>query len=121
MAQLGLTDDYLRFAVAINLYTREDAIVAAHAMPDGRTAALYKFVNLTMRVPERQQLGAPGGVSANLERCLPYIKLLDEALRTLPDRFVVTAGQVHRGVKYVYPSPQDHDPVRYFASGHTLF
>ena len=77
MAQLGLTEDYLPFAVAVHLYSLE--LIGANA--DG---SVYKVVNRTMRAPERQDLAAPGGVSADLECCLPYIKFLDEALARLP-------------------------------------
>jgi len=58
---------------------------------------------------------AAGGsdVSPELEACLPYIKLLDTALKALPARFHFK-GRVQRGVKHAFPSPDHHDPVSYF-------
>ena len=66
MAQLGLTEDYLPFAVAVHLYSLELIGANADGSPN-RDCSVYKVVNRTMRAPERQDLAAPGGVSADLE------------------------------------------------------
>jgi len=114
MAALGLPDSFLPFAVAIYLYTLE----TIGLLP----GSVYKVVNGSMRVRERN---GPGGIGADLENCLPYIKFLDEALRRLPDQFIVR-GKVRRGVKWVYPSPAitgdlRHDPDSYFRPGNELY
>ena len=44
------------------------------------------------------------------------IKYLDTALEEAPAKFEFS-GRCQRGVKYVYPSPEDHDPERHFFAG----
>jgi hypothetical protein len=71
--------------------------------------------------PSRRLKGAAPGadLSPALRACAPYIKLLDEALVQLPAGFVFR-GRVQRGVKWVYPRPDTHDPEAYFAPGAVL-
>jgi hypothetical protein len=111
MERLGLPEDFLQFALAIYVYTLEDP-------------AIYKIVNKAMFEPSRRVKGAPSGPSGSdlsneLSACAPYIKFLDEALRRLPARFRFR-GRVQRGVKWVYPSPDNHDPESYFRPGAIL-
>ena len=96
----------LDYAVAIHLYTL--------AVP-----AIFSIVNAAMFNPSRRTLAAAAGaadISAELEACMPYIKFLDTALEALPPAYVF-AGEVRRGVQWVYQSPDRHDPGRYFAIG----
>ena len=51
---------------------------------------------------------------------MPYIKYLDRALTLLPEKFHY-AGHCQRGVQYVFPSSEDHDPVKHFPTGKHLF
>ena len=56
----------------------------------------------------------PGdAMSAQLVTVMAYVKFLDEALARLPARFHYE-GEVERGVRWVYPSPDEHDPVKHF-------
>ena len=57
---------------------------------------------------------------AELSACLPFMKFLDTALTSLPAAYKYQ-GNCMRGVKYVYPSPADHDPETYFPSGTEFF
>ena len=94
----------LDFAIAIHLYTLADP-------------AVHKVINKAMFNPTRRQSGggaaaAPGGaggVSAELTKCLPFIRFLDAALEALPAAYLYR-GRVRRGVQWCYPSPERHDP-----------
>ena len=98
----------LDFAIAIYLYTL--------ARP-----SLYSVINKVMFNPARRTPGAAGaaGVSDDLRACMPYIKFLDAALEALPPAYVFR-GELRRGVRWVYPSPDNHDPKRHFAVGGTI-
>ena len=98
----------MRFALAIYVYTLDDPMI-------------YSVINRVMFDPARGVKGAAHGndLSPGLLACAPYIKLLDEALARLPAAFVFR-GRVQRGVKWVYPRPDAHDPVRHFAPGAEL-
>ena len=95
----------MRFALAIYVYTLDDPMI-------------YSVINRVMFDPARGVKGAAHGndLSPGLLACAPYIKLLDEALARLPAAFVFR-GRVQRGVKWVYPRPDAHDPERHFAPG----
>ena len=103
LGRLGLAADFMRFALAIYLYTLE-------------APAIYRVVNRVMFDPPRRlKKAAPSNeLSPALRACAPYIKLLDEALARLPAAFVFR-GRGQRGVRWVYPDPEAHDPERYFA------
>ena len=105
LGKLGLALDFMRFALAIYVYTLDDPMI-------------YTVINRVMFDPARGVKGAAPGkdLSPGLRACAPYIKLLDEALARLPAAFVFR-GRVQRGVKWVYPRPDAHDPERYFAPG----
>ena len=96
----------LDWAVAIYVYTLGDPKV-------------FKVVNREMFNSERRKPGMSGGVSDGLRACLPYIRFLIDALKALPASYVFQ-GVVFRGVKHVYPSIQNHDPVRHFSVGKRL-
>ena len=100
----------LDYAVAIYLYTL--------AYP-----AVFSVVDAAMFNPSRRVVtGAPAGaaaISVELRACMRYIKFLDAALEALPPAYVFV-GEVRRGVQWVYPSPERHDPKSYFAPGATL-
>jgi hypothetical protein len=108
LSSLKLPADFMRFALAIYAYTLEDP-------------AIYRVINRVMFDPARGVKGAAPGkdLSPALRACAPYIKLLDEALARLPAAFVFS-GRVQRGVKWVYPRPEAHNPERYFARGAEL-
>jgi hypothetical protein len=91
------------FAIAIYVYTLNDP-------------AVYAVVNREMFNKTRRNPGAFSGTSASLRACLPYIKFLDEALEALPDCYVFQ-GEVRRGAKWVYSSPDEHDPASHFPEG----
>jgi hypothetical protein len=108
LGKLGLALDFMRFALAIYVYTLDDPMI-------------YTVINRVMFDPARRLKGAAPGkdLSPALLACAPYIKLLDEALARLPAAFVFR-GRVQRGVKWVYPRPDAHGPERYFAPGTKL-
>ena len=94
----------LDYAVAIHVYTLANPSV-------------YRVVNQAMFNPSRRKPGTAGTtVSNELHACLPYIKFLDAALEALPPAYVFK-GEVRRGVPYVYPSPEKHDPAQHFRAG----
>ena len=62
----------------------------------------------------RDRRGASGAGSPDLLAVMPYARFLDEALQRLPASFHYK-GDVERGVRWVYPSPDKHDPKRHFA------
>ena len=96
----------LDFAIAIHVYTLEDPHV-------------YGVVNRAMFNPARRQPGTPTTASGELLACMPFIKFLDAALEALPPSYVFR-GRVRRGVKWVFPSPEHHDPEAYFTPGTKL-
>ena len=99
------TDYPVDHALAIWVYTLE-------------AVSVYKVINGYAHASDRSN--GPGGVSAGFAACLPCIKYLDRALTLLPAKFHY-AGQCQRGVQYVFPSSQDHDPVKHFPTGKHLF
>jgi hypothetical protein len=108
LGKLGLPSGFMRFALAIFGYTLDDPMI-------------YSVINRVMFDPARGMKGAAPGkdLSPGLRACAPYIKLLDEALAQLPSAFVFR-GRVQRGVKWVYPRPDAHDPALHFALGAVL-
>ena len=102
-------------ALTIHAYTTE-------ADAAGLPLRLYDVVNSAMRSPTRGD--GPGGISAELRACMPYIKLLWVALESLPPAFHFS-GKTFRGVQWAFPTPMhheppqvgDHDPERYFFRG----
>jgi hypothetical protein len=102
---LDLTKFLLDFAMSIYAYTLE-------------VPSVYSIVNGQMFDPNRSE--GPGGVSAGLRACLPYIKYLSVSLESLPEEFRF-AGRCYRGIKWTFPSPQDHDPESYFHVGRQFF
>eukprot|EP00300_Choanocystis_sp_HF-7_P016121 c19301_g2_i1.p2 GENE.c19301_g2_i1~~c19301_g2_i1.p2 ORF type:complete len:159 (+),score=24.50 c19301_g2_i1:669-1145(+) len=64
--------------------------------------------------------GTNNQLSDGLRACLPYIKFLDTALVQLGEQFQ-HRGPCYRGVKWVYPNLQNHDPVRHFPRGKEFF
>ncbi len=96
----------LLYALAMHIYTLQDPNVYTPL-----NAAMYDTPN---------RGNGPGGVSAPLRACLPFIKLLDVALVEAAIAFGFFVGQVFRGVKHAYPSVAAHDPERYFPVGGEL-
>ena len=82
---------------------------------------MYELVNRVMFDPSQHIQGAAVGedLGADIRTCAPYIKFLDTALERLPERFVYR-GRVQRGVKWVFPSLDQHDPEAYFRTGATM-
>ena len=102
LALLSISDTYsVEFALSIHSYTLDDP-------------GIYKVVNAEMYSPEREQ--GTGGLSTKLRLCLPYIKYLQTALEHLPEQFLYN-GRCLRGVKWVFPNENEHDPVAYFHQG----
>uniref|UniRef100_A0A0G4H2K1 NAD(P)(+)--arginine ADP-ribosyltransferase n=1 Tax=Chromera velia CCMP2878 TaxID=1169474 RepID=A0A0G4H2K1_9ALVE len=97
---------HVDFAVAIWLYTLEDPGVC---FP----------VNKAMRLGSRHQEECEKIISEELQAFMPYIKFLDTALESLPPHYR-HKGEVRRGVKWVFPSPDDHRPETFFAKGTTF-
>ena len=98
--------DYrLDFAVAIHLYTLADPPV-------------FGVVNKAMFNPTRRT-PTSAGISPELLACMPYSKFLDAALDALPAAYVFS-GEVFRGVRWVYPCPERHDPKSHFVTGATV-
>ena len=95
----------LDFAIAIYLYTLEDP-------------AIYKLMNGAMFAPGRET--ADGSVSDDIRACLPYIKFLDKSLISLPEKYHFK-GRCFRGVKWVFPSTDKHDPESYFYEGKEFY
>jgi len=90
------------FAIAIHIYTLANP-------------AVFNVVNKAMFNPARRKPGSRKDLSPELLGCLPYIKFLDAALEALPSSYI-WKGEVKRGVQWVYPSPEKHDPRSYFAN-----
>jgi len=108
-AGFNLPPDYpLAGAVAIYVWTINDPPV-------------YAVVNRELWNPDRRVPGASGaaGIGPRLRACLPFIRFLIDACRALPPEYVYR-GEVRRGVKWVYPSPDHHDVQAHFAEGKTL-
>ena len=98
------------FAQTIHVYTRQDPNV-------------YKPLAEAMFDPNRA-IGPDGqnpGVSADVNACLPFVKLLDVALVEAAIFWGFFSGQVFRGVKFAFPNsaaaPPEHDPEGYFEVG----
>ena len=54
--------------------------------------------------------------SMGMAACLPYIRFLLTALKALPTSLHYK-GKLKRGIKWVYESPDNHDPCGYFPRG----
>ena len=69
LGKLGLALDFMRFALAIYVYTLDDPMI-------------YSVINRVMFDPARGVKGAAHGndLSPGLLACAPYIKLLDEGV-----------------------------------------
>ena len=104
LRSLGVPDSFEEFALAIHVYTLQEP-------------SIYEVLNQVMFRPDRRVQA--GGISEALQACAPYIRFLNEALQRLPEHFV-HRGRVYRGVKWVFPSPEQHDPVAYFKAGATI-
>jgi hypothetical protein len=89
------------FALAVHAYTLENP-------------SIYRVINGEMFSPEREK--GTGGVSDRLRTCMPFIKYLDTALDSLPPQFIYK-GRCLRGVKWVFPNVESHDPVDFFQTG----
>jgi len=96
----------LDFAIAIYVYTLNEPRV-------------YAAVNRQMFNKGRCKPGAISGISDSLRACLPYIKYLEAALEKLPASFLFK-GKVRRGQKWVFASPDKHDPESHFPVGQTI-
>ena len=82
---------------------------------------IYDIINGELYTRETREQG--GQISDSLRACLPFIKLLDEALHKLPPEFVFT-GRASRAEKHVFPGypgcvggSQVHDPASHFPRG----
>jgi hypothetical protein len=96
----------LDWAVAIYVYSLSDPKV-------------FKVVNREMFSTDCRKSAIRGGVSDGLSACLPYIRFLIDAIKVLPARYVFK-GQVRRGVKHVFLSPENHNPEGHFRIGSLL-
>ena len=94
----GITGFWFEFAVAIYLYTID-------------SPKLYEMINSASHAPDRA--ADNGELSPKLRACMPFIKFLDSALDALPTKFLYT-GRVNRGVKWAFPTPNEHDPEAHF-------
>uniref|UniRef100_A0A0G4HY05 Uncharacterized protein n=1 Tax=Chromera velia CCMP2878 TaxID=1169474 RepID=A0A0G4HY05_9ALVE len=83
-------------------------VIFVHTLDD---PAVCLSVNKVMYSPERS--AGPGGISPELRACLNYIQFLDTALEALPSHYHYR-GEVRRGVPWVFPSVDHHDPVGHF-------
>ena len=101
----GMPDFRMDFAVAIYLYTID-------------APKLYEIVNSASHSPDRD--AGPSGLSPQLKACMPYVKFLDSALEALPLKYLFK-GRVNRGVKWAFPTPEDHDPESHFPEGKRFF
>ncbi len=90
-------------ALAIYIYTIEKPSV-------------YAAINSIMFSADRSMHGMP---CAKLISCMSFIKFLDHALLSLPMQLRFN-GRVYRGVKWVFPSTEKHDPENYFFQGRTM-
>ena len=103
LAKHGLDHSFMDRALAIYVYTLPNPPV-------------FRVMNRLLNDKE-----ARGGSSGNqgIGACLPYMKFLLDALDHLPPKFHYR-GRLVRGVKWVYPSPANHDPEGHFRTGKQL-
>jgi hypothetical protein len=93
------------YAIAIWLYTLEHP-------------SIYKAINAAMFDKHRRDTA--GGISAHLRQAMPFIRYLNHALRSLPEEFHFK-GRCFRGIRYVFPSPDEHDVVKNFVGKKTVY
>ena len=79
--------------------------------------SVYKAINSAMFSPDRKT--PEGKLGARFLACLPFIRFLDFALLSLPEKLRFR-GTVYRGIKHAFPSPQNHKPEDYFFVGRTF-
>eukprot|EP00820_Chromera_velia_P011457 Cvel_22588.t1-p1 / transcript=Cvel_22588.t1 / gene=Cvel_22588 / organism=Chromera_velia_CCMP2878 / gene_product=hypothetical protein / transcript_product=hypothetical protein / location=Cvel_scaffold2234:1-3655(-) / protein_length=357 / sequence_SO=supercontig / SO=protein_coding / is_pseudo=false len=109
-----LPDTYaIEKAVCIHIYTLKD--------PEVRATVNQALESLASRRSFTSiEQGSGGRLEDDLlDACLPFIKYLDASLDTLPNSYVFK-GEVHRRVKWVYPSVEDHKPEAHFKRGALL-
>ncbi|CAE8615186.1 unnamed protein product [Polarella glacialis] len=80
-------------AAAINAYTLNEP-------------AIHKYCTAAFTASDRLRGRRP---SAKVLQCMPFYVLLDAALRHLPEYYRYK-GRVYRGMKWCFPTPQDHSP-----------
>lgn len=102
----------LQNAACIHNYTRERTDRDIHI-------ACYKIMsNVLHDVVNRQQ---GDQVSDTVRQVLPYAKLLDESLQTLPEFYHCRGLEVWRGVRWVFPNPTAYNPKQYFFRGRRMW
>ena len=103
----------------------EDCALAIYLYTVDRPFRLFNLVNSRMCAPGRFDPTAPGGLSSELRKCLPYIKFLRHALLSLPGKYRFK-GRCFRGVKWAFPRvgwepdgtwSTDHDLERHYPPG----
>jgi hypothetical protein len=92
-------------AIAIWLYTLE-------------YPSVYRAINTAMFCRHRRT--AEGGISEHLEQAMPFIRYLNHALKSLPEEFHFK-GRCFRGIRHVFPSPEEHDLPKHFVGKITVF
>jgi len=79
---------------------------------------LYSIASKVM-VDRARRRTSSGQISENVKAVLVFYKYLIEAVLALPDKLRFH-GVVYRGLKWVFPSPGDHDPNRHFPTNRKL-
>ena len=118
MAVAGAPDMNIEHALGIYAYTLEDA----NGTADHPTVQVYRSVNNILFNPGKRTeaySAVSDEASAALLAVASFVKFLIKALEELPRSFH-HRGRVYRGVKHVWPSVEQHDPVAYFREGATV-
>eukprot|EP01045_Picozoa_sp_COSAG04_P014646 COSAG04_NODE_1108_length_8231_cov_5.606247_4_plen_178_part_00 len=82
-----------KYALAIHVYTLQEPNIYS---PLG--ASLHDVAN---------RANGPGGISADVAACLPFVKLLDSALEEVGIVWGFFVGQAFRGVKFAFPNSSE--------------
>jgi hypothetical protein len=93
------------YAIAIWLYTLE-------------FPSVYRAINAAMFCKHRRS--AAGGISEHLKQAMPFIRYLNHALTSLPEEFHFK-GRCFRGIRHVFPSPEEHDVAKHFVGKTSVF
>eukprot|EP01103_Thecamoeba_quadrilineata_P000045 TRINITY_DN1002_c0_g1_i3.p1 TRINITY_DN1002_c0_g1~~TRINITY_DN1002_c0_g1_i3.p1 ORF type:complete len:787 (-),score=163.05 TRINITY_DN1002_c0_g1_i3:145-2304(-) len=88
------------------------AAIRLYTLPSYSGNSVFEFVNKALRDPKRSE--------ESLKKVLPFIKLLNHSLLTLPEKYRYS-GSSFRGTQWVFPSPEFHEPSEHYPKNREFY
>eukprot|EP01103_Thecamoeba_quadrilineata_P000987 TRINITY_DN10876_c0_g1_i1.p1 TRINITY_DN10876_c0_g1~~TRINITY_DN10876_c0_g1_i1.p1 ORF type:complete len:293 (-),score=34.04 TRINITY_DN10876_c0_g1_i1:44-922(-) len=96
----------------LNLNPVSVATIHMYTLPTSNGVSIFGTVNNALRDFNRTK--------KNLKEYMPYVKLLNESLRSLPDKYK-HQGECYRGTEWVFSSLKDHNPSVHYPKGKQFY